>query len=667
MTTPFTFTAAIRAERGKPRRLAILGYSGSVMRVSGYGPIVVDLAGCELPPSCTVLADHDSTIGGVVGSAVPQVVNGQLLFAATCAKTEAAESVIAILESGVQLQASIGCEPRETQNIRDGETANVNGRKITADETGFTLITKSRLREITICPLGADAETSVSIAAKMAKGKKTMPITLTNFHAMLKAAGTRFTDDEIDAMSEDEAKAALKKCMNDDEPNDDETEKPAEAGAIIQILGEHPDLMKAALSEKWSEKMANRVALERLRMSRPGAGVGVVPGNYYERGGYGRRQVDETLDAQTAAVLAKMGHHSFAEKTYGPRIMEASRDFTRMSMVDMMSASLQMRGITHDPRDVDSIIRASDGPSSTNVPNLLLNVQNKLLESQWIAAKPTWQPWCAVRSCKDFKPAMSLRPVFTGPLERVAPSGEITHGTIGDQAFSWQLATFARMYSIARHVLVNDDLSALGEAPVGLASAAMRTLSDLIYYVLMTDADGYFSSDHGNTQSGGGGALSASSLTVAIKQLRKQVSPSPQSSPLAIEPATLVVPPELEQTAKELLHSSFMFRDQQTDRQGTFNPFQNMMGLQVEPRLSLGCTNPSTGASVNGSTTRWYLFGESGHVPAIVGGLNGPPIPVVQLAGQDFNFNVLGQSMRVYMDAGFALAEWRAAQNAPGA
>ena len=663
MTTPFQFTADIRAQAGKPRRLSICGYTGNVMRVSGYGPIVVDLRGCELPSSCTVLADHDSTIGGVVGSAVPQVQNGQLLFAATCAKTEAAESVLSILESGVQLQASIGCEPIETQTIRDGETVSVNGRKITADATGFALITKSRLREITICPLGADAETSVAIAARKSKGKSM-------FKQMLLAAG-KFTAEEIDQMDEKTAKAELKKCMSDgDEPEDDNPEsKKADANFIVELMGEHCDkrIMAQAIQERWTVREVRRQALADLRASRPGPGVGVVPGNYYERGGYGRRQVDETLDAQTAAVLAKMGYHSFAEKTYGPRIMEASRDFTRMSMVDMMSASLQMRGITHDPRDVDSIIRASDGPSSTNVPNLLLNVQNKLLESQWIAAKPTWQPWCAVRSCKDFKPAMSLRPVFTGPLERVAPSGEITHGTIGDQAFSWQLMTYAKMYSIARHVLVNDDLSALGEAPVGLASAAMRTLSDLIYYTLMVDADGFFSSDHGNTQSGGGGALSASSLTVAIRQLRKQVSPSPQSSPLAIEPATLVIPPELEQTAKELLHSSFMFRDQASDRQGTFNPFQNMMSLQVEPRLSLGCTNPSTGATVSGSTTRWYLFGESGHVPAIVGGLNGPPIPVVQLAGQDHNFNVLGQSMRVYMDAGFALAEWRAAQNAPGA
>lgn len=49
--------------------------------------------------------------------------------------------------------------------MRPGEQVQVNGRAIKPPASGFTLVRKSVLKEVTIVAIGADANTSVAIAA----------------------------------------------------------------------------------------------------------------------------------------------------------------------------------------------------------------------------------------------------------------------------------------------------------------------------------------------------------------------------------------------------------------------------------------------------------------------------------------------------------------------
>ncbi|HID22321.1 MAG TPA: hypothetical protein EYP14_07960 [Planctomycetaceae bacterium] len=53
---------------GKTPTVSIVAYSGVLMTVPGWGPLVIDLAGVDVSASqISILADHDSTLGGVVG------------------------------------------------------------------------------------------------------------------------------------------------------------------------------------------------------------------------------------------------------------------------------------------------------------------------------------------------------------------------------------------------------------------------------------------------------------------------------------------------------------------------------------------------------------------------------------------------------------------------
>ena len=162
---------------GRLPRVNVLAYSGGLMNVGGFGPIVVDLRGMELPPDLPLLADHANNLDSVVGSGSATVRAGQLLIEGTLNITNIkAIQVAALAKAKTPLQASIGATPIESRRINPGETVHVNGRSVKS-ASAFTLVSKSRLREVSICPLGCDANTSVSIAAKLSK-EKPMPATL---------------------------------------------------------------------------------------------------------------------------------------------------------------------------------------------------------------------------------------------------------------------------------------------------------------------------------------------------------------------------------------------------------------------------------------------------------------------------------------------------------
>lgn len=461
--TTLRFETPVRllaASAGKPRRLSIVGYTGGVMRIEGFGPLVVDLTGLELPRSIPVLADHDSTLAGVVGPGIPTTDGRQLFVSATLADTPAASTVISFLEAGVGLQASLGADPLERRPVEKGETVQVNGQSLTGP---FSLITRAKLKEMTVLPLGADDKTSVLLAAKAARGSAM------KFKSMLRAAkaagdetATKYSDDEIDKMSEGDAKAALKKCMADATADDaaDKTEPPASARALVSIMsGTSPAMQARAANEEWSERRCSAEALTFLRAGRAGADAGRFAGGGLHRG--------STDDVIHCALLMKGGGDAVAVKAYGANTVQAVRDsgMHRMPFKDIFATHLQAHGVNVEAnRDLEYMIRAS-GVSTASLPNLLSNTLNKVLELQWQQAPGSWRSWCAVRAANDFKPAKSLRPVFVGKLAPLGPGGSIDNGNLLDFVINWSISQFAKMFTLSRVTLINDDLNALSGLP----------------------------------------------------------------------------------------------------------------------------------------------------------------------------------------------------------
>ena len=123
---------------------------------------------------------------------------------------------------------------------------------------------------------------------------------------------------------------------------------------------------------------------------------------------------------------------------------------------------------------------------------------------------------------------------------------------------------------------------------------------------------------------------------------------------LDLTPAVLLVPPELEHTAKALVTSATMQRyvASGTDQAPMGNPFENVAQVVVEPRLS---DSGFTGYS----TIAWYLFSDVQNSAIAVGFLDGQEIPALESFGLDSDIDTLGMSFRVFHDFGCALADFR--------
>lgn len=184
----------------------------------------------------------------------------------------------------------------------------------------------------------------------------------------------------------------------------------------------------------------------------------------------------------------------------------------------------------------------------------------------------------------------------------------------------------------------------------------MRSLSDLVYKVLMANAALFFGTAHANYDRGAGTALSATSLAAGIARMMAQRDDNNRD--LDIRPRTLLVPTELQLIAKELLLSDFIQRSNADLPTG--NALKNSVTLEVEPRLSNSSRFTGTSAK------SWYLFGTPQDSAIVVAFLQSQQAPTVEFFGFDAEPNTLAATWRVYFDFGAALADYRAAYKAKG-
>jgi hypothetical protein len=278
-----------------------------------------------------------------------------------------------------------------------------------------------------------------------------------------------------------------------------------------------------------------------------------------------------------------------------------------------------------------------------------------LLES-YTESPATWRAFAAIKSANDFKDHTGVRPSQTGDLEEVPSGGELKHGSLKEATYKYAIDTFGKMLTIDRRDIINDDLGLFEDTAVSLGRAAMRSLSDLVYKVLLANAGGFFGAGNGNYDEGAGTALSSTSLAKGVARIMAQRDD--ENRDLDIRARTLLVPPDLQQTAKELLQSDFIQRA--NNDLPTGNALKNVVTLEVEPRLSNSARFTST------SVKAWYLFAGSLDMAIIVAFLTGKQIPTVEFFGLDADPNKLAATWRVYFDYGCALGDFRAAYKAKG-
>lgn len=348
------------------------------------------------------------------------------------------------------------------------------------------------------------------------------------------------------------------------------------------------------------------------------------------------------------AILARAGMLPAAE-----RAAEAGSEFRGMTLLEIARASLSRAGASATG-DKLAVVGRAFTHTTGDFSNLLASTANKAMLKGWMEAPETFGAWTSTGSLPDFK-ATSRVDIGAFPALSLIPEGaEYTYATLSDRGETAQIATYGKLFSITRQAIINDDLNAFTRIPASMARAARRTVGNLVYAILtgnptMGDSVALFHANHSNLDTGGGSALSVTSLAAARVKMAKQTGQ--QAEPLNIQPAHLIVPVALRDAAAVILASEY--NPDATNKLQAPNPVRGMVDVIADPRLDAN------------SATAWYLTASPTAFDAIeVLYLDGNDAPFLD---QQAGWNVDGTEFKVRIDAGVKAWDYRTLYKSAGA
>jgi hypothetical protein len=683
---------------GKRPKFDVIAYNGGPLTVGGYDlPIVLDLAGLEQGKS--VIANLHHKKDHLVGHVGTVENNGKTLRLSgeVSAVSQSATEFVDSAKNGFPWQASIEAKPLRVEEIPEGRTVMVNGQSI---QGPVYVARKSRLYGVAFLPHGADENTTVQLAASAVefshvKGAN-MPFdkwveamgfdaeSLTDvqrerlqakFQAEIAASASEEKVIEATDFDVGDIKAAAAEHLNDLEASFAEYEGEVPASKFAEIkataLKQHREMKAKAIREKWNPakfevESVRAVSGVKLDLVRAGAS--------HEGPAIHVSKRDEMSPTVIEAALALTMGMPNVEKHYKAEALEAAdKNYKNIGIqqILLMAASANGMPVNAGQRVHNGNLRQvlklampdvhanSFSTLGVSVSNILSNVATKELVAGYEEQDNTWREISTIKTVRDFKKVTTYRLLDNMEYEPLGPGGEIKHGTVSQESYERQAKTYAKMFSLTREDIINDDLGAFDDLRTRLGAGAAMKMRD-IFWSTFLDNSTFFTSGRGNYISGATTnlGLDGVGLGLGIKAFRTMKSAEADGAKrIGGEPVILLVPPELEAIAQQLYTSSNLTGGSSPTPNA--NIYVNKYRPVIVPQLS------ESGFTGN-SATAWYLFrATSVYAAMVVSFLNGQQSPVVESA--DADFNTLGIQFRGYHDFGVDKAEYVAGVKSKGA
>lgn len=262
--------------------------------------------------------------------------------------------------------------------------------------------------------------------------------------------------------------------------------------------------------------------------------------------------------------------------------------------------------------------------TTSDFPYLFGDILDRTVLATYNEWPTTWTALAKRTTVADFRNAKVFPPTWgaDGVLGEVGQSEEYPDAAVYEQTpIEWNVLKYGRKVPFSWESIINDDLDMLKDIPVRLGRAARRTENDLVtsLYVGTTGPlSTMYHNDFANIVNTTNGAsidnpaLSIVGLNDAYTVLSAMLDESGQ--PIMREALTLVVPPALEVTARNILNATEIHA---TSLRGGGSPdntsgsgyqelsvanwMRNRLTLVVDPYIPLKAT------SSNGNTS-WFLF-----------------------------------------------------------
>ena len=424
------------------------------------------------------------------------------------------------------------------------------------------------------------------------------------------------------------------------------------------------DLCASAIADKKTDKRAYELAV--LRLDRSIGPMVMSPS--------GQSTIDDTVLEAAVCMSNRLPN---LDKQFTDQTLQAAHSRFRRGIglqELLMVAAERNNGYRGSSRDIRAVchaafrnsaggdmydMRADAGPSTISVPGILSNVANKFLAETFGYGEQSWRQVARIRSANDFKTMTTYRLTGANIFEKVAPGGEIKHGTLSELSYTNRVDTYGKMLGIDRRDIINDDLGAFASATSELGRGAIDSLNTVFWTEWLTDTS-FFPTDKSLANYDDGATdsvLSLAGLENADSIFRLQTKPD--GTPLGIMPAVLLVPTGLRITGMTLMNSTLIVgQGASAATVPSNNPWAGAFNLVSSVYL--------TQTALGGSSTAWYLLADPNNVSAIeVAFLMGQDTPTVETSS--FDFDRLGLAMRAYMDFGCSKTEYRAAVKLKGA
>lgn len=312
------------------------------------------------------------------------------------------------------------------------------------------------------------------------------------------------------------------------------------------------------------------------------------------------------------------------------------------SMIELARESLQRENVKANFGDNMELARQAINSTST-FPAIMSNLANKSVMTGFNEAETTFQIWAGKGSNRDFKEAARVALSEAGNLELVPEGGQFQQDFLGEASARTKVATYGKLFSLTRQAIINDDLGLFSKIATKYGSAAKRLVNKMVYAQLtgnvkMQDNIALFDTKHGNV-AGTGEAISVKAIAKAITAMRRQKGITGEAT-LNITPKYLVVPPELEMVAYQIVNSTAAVDGVNS---GVVNPYKGRFVVVADAEL----TDPDA----------WYLVADATQHDTIeVTYLNGVETPRLETRQ---GFDVDGIEYKVAFDCGVSALDFR--------
>jgi len=266
------------------------------------------------------------------------------------------------------------------------------------------------------------------------------------------------------------------------------------------------------------------------------------------------------------------------------------------------------------------------GPSTYDLSGILSNVMNKSIRDYFMAIEQTWSLICKKTPVSDFKQITGY--ALTGDLtyKKVAPGGEVKHGTLGEAEYTNKADLYALMLGIDYQHLRNDDMSAFSQINKRLGRGGALTINDVVWAAFLTTVGSFWSAGNGNYLAGTDYAFTLDKLAnvLAAWDLRTDRDGKPMSD----KARYLLTPTKWKTHARKYMESPGVSND---SGNGDTNPVAG----EWTPISSAYLGNSSfTGSSAD----NYYLLCDPEELPVIeIVQLDGQEIPTIEMAEPDLS------------------------------